>query len=413
MSKTPPIVLHDVGIINALGSDKQQISAGLFRGDTSGLREEKTWLLNAAPAKVGLVQGLLLALPAIVGDARPWASRNNQLLYAAYLQIADTVASLMQHVSPTRVGIVIGTSTSGVQGSEQAHQVRLTTREFPEQFHYRQQEMGNPAEFLAKVLAISGPVFGISTACTSSATAFISAQALLHARLCDLVLVGGVDSLCKMTVQGFAALESTSASLTNPMSQNRSGINIGEGAALFLATRDDFLGGNSSGKILFMGGGESNDAYHMSSPDPSARGAIAAMQAALLHSGLEAQEISYVNLHATATQKNDAMESLAMQTIFPHGVKCSGTKPLTGHTLGAAGATEAAFCWLTLSQYNHNKMLPPHCWDGVPDPALPALALVKLGDCIEPNQLTQDKLYCMSNSFAFGGSNTSLIFGRA
>jgi len=245
----------------------------------------------------------------------------------------------------------------------------------------------------------------ISTACTSSARALMSAQRLLDLGMCDAVLCGGVDSLCKLTLNGFSALEAVSEQRCNPFSANRNGINIGEAAVLFLMSKT----AGSSQPIALLGSGASSDAHHISAPEPTGRGARQAMHKALSRAGLQPQQISYLNLHGTATQHNDAMESLAVTALFPQGVPCSSTKPMTGHTLGAAGALEAAFCWLSLSADNHEHVLPPHVWDGQPDPKLPALHWVTPTDhltSIAPR-------YLMSNSFAFGGNNVSLIIGDA
>jgi 3-oxoacyl-[acyl-carrier-protein] synthase-1 len=183
------------------------------------------------------------------------------------------------------------------------------------------------------------------------------------------------------------------------MSVNRSGINIGEGAALFLLRREPAA-------IALLGVGESSDAHHISAPDPEGRGAEAAMRLGLRDADLAGLEPGYLNLHATATEKNDEMESRAVQRVFPRGIPCGGTKPLTGHLLGAAAATELGFCWLALSpRWNPDRLLPPHCWDGQADPALPALDLVPRGARAEALRV------CLSNAFAFGGNNLALVLG--
>jgi 3-oxoacyl-[acyl-carrier-protein] synthase-1 len=243
----------------------------------------------------------------------------------------------------------------------------------------------------------------ISTACTSSARALLSARRLLDMNLCDAVLCGGVDSLCKLTLNGFSSLEAVSNQRCNPFSINRSGINIGEAAVVFLMTRE----ASGDHRIALLGAGASSDAHHISAPEPSGRGAQQAMQKALDNAKLHASDINYLNLHGTATQHNDAMESLAVNALFPEGVPCSSTKPLTGHTLGAAGALEAAFCWLALSPENRDRQLPPHVWDGQADTGLPALRWVTPGDTLQQNSSRR----LMSNSFAFGGNNVSLIIG--
>jgi len=214
------------------------------------------------------------------------------------------------------------------------------------------------------------------------------------------VVAGGADSMCRFTVAGFSALESVSAQRCNPFSRNRSGINIGEGAALFLLTREP-------GPVSLAGWGESSDAHHMSAPDPQARGAIDALQQALQRAGWAPQDVDYVNLHGTATPHNDAMESVAIAQVLGSAVPASSTKPLTGHTLGASGGIEAALCWLLLAD-NEQARLPPHWWDGQADEGLPPLALVAPGD-----RLPQPPRRVLSSSFAFGGSNAVLALARA
>jgi 3-oxoacyl-[acyl-carrier-protein] synthase-1 len=206
-----------------------------------------------------------------------------------------------------------------------------------------------------------------------------------------------------MTVGGFAALEAMSSTLCNPFSRNRDGINVGEAAAAFLLTQEP-------APIQLLGIGESSDAYHISAPDPEARGALLAMRAALNDAGLAPADIAYVNLHGTGTTLNDSMEGKAVHTLFGANTPCSSTKALTGHTLGAAAACEAAFLWLTLHpKYNPDGRLPPHVWDGEVDPLIPPLTLANFGTRL-PNEM--GRVAMLSNSFAFGGSNTALVLGR-
>ncbi|MGN6652981.1 beta-ketoacyl synthase N-terminal-like domain-containing protein, partial [Trinickia sp.] len=295
------------------------------------------------------------------------------------------------------VGVVLAPFTYGCGAGAAALGVWGGKNESGSPFHYVQMEIGSSAPFAAAALGLQGPAFTISTACTSSAKAFVAARRLLQLGLCDALVVGGVDSLCELTLRGFAALESTSLERANPMSLNRSGINIGEGAAVFLMSRDE-------GPARLAGIGESSDAHHISAPDPAGEGGEQALRAALADAGMTPQAIGYVNLHATATRKNDEMEARLMSRVFPQGVAASGTKPLTGHTLGAAGATELGFAWLTLVR--EGATLPGHLWDGVADPALPALDLVAGDRRLLPGQAV------MSNSFAFGGSNVSLVLAH-
>jgi 3-oxoacyl-[acyl-carrier-protein] synthase-1 len=209
-----------------------------------------------------------------------------------------------------------------------------------------------------------------------------------------------VDTLCAITVAGFAALESVSATRCNPLSKNRNGINIGEGAALFLVTREPAA-------VALRGWGESSDGHHMSAPDPAGVGARLAIERALSRAGIAAAEIDYVNLHGTATVQNDAMEARVIHALFGAEIPVSSTKPFTGHALGAAGAIEAGLCWLAMQDDNPRGKLPPHLWDGVGDPGLPALNVAQPGDC-----LGRPLRWALSNSFAFGGANATLVLGR-
>lgn len=393
--------LNALGVICALGRDKTQVARNLFAGDCSGMRSEAGWVPERS-LPVAAVRGELAPIPAELAQQ---SSRNNQLLLEAALQIREDIDRAIQTYGRDRIGVVLGTSTSGIHEASRglAHYIR--EHHFPADYDYQQQELGAPANFLADWLQLSGPAYVISTACTSSARALMSAQRLLDLGVCDAVLCGGVDSLCKLTLNGFSALEAVSEQRCNPFSVNRNGINIGEAAALFLMSKN----AGDGQPIALLGSGASSDAHHISAPEPTGRGALQAMRKALSRANLQPAQIGYLNLHGTATQHNDAMESLAVATLFPQGVPCSSTKPMTGHTLGAAGALEAAFCWLSLSTNNREQALAPHVWDGQPDPELPAL------DWVTPtDRLTSiAPRYLMSNSFAFGGNNVSLIIGDA
>jgi len=382
--------LSHLGVVNALGAGISDVAEALFAGDTSGMVLESGWLPDA-PARVGRARASLHAIVQADDD-----NRNNRLLLAAAQQIEEAIIAMRVRYGPARIAVVLGTSTSGIAEGEAAFAERERTGQLPASYRYTQQELGAPARFLARHYGLTGPAYTLSTACTSSAKALVSARALLQADLCDVVLAGGADSLCRLTVNGFGALESISPEISQPLSVNRRGINIGEGAALFLVSREPAA-------CALLGIGESSDAHHISAPHPEGRGAEAAMRAALADAGLTASDVDYLNLHATATRKNDQMESLAVARIFSDKVVVSGTKPLTGHTLGAAGATELAFCWLALL---HNR-LPPHVWDGAQDPDLPVLRLAHTAATFQRST----QRICMSNSFAFGGSNVSLIIG--
>ena len=347
-------------------------------------------------ALLGMYRG---ELPSIPLETDIWHSRNNQFALAALNQVRDEIDEAVERHGPDRIGVVIGTSTSGIAESETAIRHWLQTGAAPAGYDYSQQEMGAAARFIAELLGLSGPCYGISTACSSGAKALASARRLLEMGICDAVIAGGVDTLCKLTVRGFTSLEAVSRERGNPMSRNREGINIGEGAGLFLVS------GREQG-VELLGIGEGSDAYHISAPEPSGAGAIRVMQAALADGGVSPASVDYINMHGTATRLNDQMESRAIEKVFGLEVPCSSTKPFTGHTLGAAGAVEAGICWLTLEAGERN-FLPMHLWDGEQDRELPPIRLVprNYSPATTPTVV-------LSNNFAFGGNNIALLLGR-
>lgn len=386
------VYLNSLGIINALGAGPDSVRRGLLTGSTAGMLRREDLIPDRA-VRVGSVRA---DLPAIAPGLSAYNSRNNRLLMAALDQIRAMADATLARYGDTRVGIVLGTSTSGIAEGERARAAYLKDGVLPSDYDYRQQEISSPSEYLRRLLGVRGPAWTVSTACTSSAKVFSAARRLIRHGLCDAVIVGGVDSVCRLTLNGFTALESTSQGLCNPFSRNRDGINIGEGAALFLMSREP-------GPVRLMGVGESSDAYHISGPDPEGRGAELALRQALADAGVES--VDYLNLHGTATPLNDAMESQVVRRVLGPDVPCSSTKPLVGHTLGAAGATEAAFCWLLLT-HPGPALLPPHIWDGVADPALARLNLCTTGYTAAACRVAA------SNSFAFGGNNACLVLGR-
>jgi 3-oxoacyl-[acyl-carrier-protein] synthase I len=389
------VYLSDIGIINAIGADKTEVLRKLLACDQSGMAPFGP-LLTGRSTIVGRVRSELRAPPT---DLAELDCRNNRLLARALDQIAPSVSAIRESIGPDRIAVVIGTSTSGVAAGEEAAESLLTTGRMPDAYHYKQQEMGAAAEFAAGYLRLSGLRYTISTACSSSAKVFASAWRLLESGRCDAAVVGGADSLCRLTLNGFDSLESLSPTICNPFSINRSGINIGEGACVFLLTRN-------AAPVRLGGVGESSDGYHMSAPDPEGRGAQVAILAALEQAKLESANIGYVNLHGTATPRNDEMESRVVERLLGLDVPCASTKPLIGHTLGAAGAQEVGLCWLLLSDLNRERRLPPHVWDSVRDPRLASINLVG-------EDVRWERGVFMSNSFGFGGSNVSVIIARA
>ncbi len=397
------IRLPEMGIACALGWNRKTIRERLFSAPEPGLEYSDRFLADETSVPVGRVSAGLEGepeLPEVPSHLSEFDCRNNRLALLVLNQIRQPLESALNEAKAGDVGIVMGTSTSGVENSVHAVRDWKHTGTLPDSFHYHQMEMGGLAEFLGRYLDVEGVRYTIPTSCSSSAKVFAAARSLIENGVCETVLAGGVDSLSRLTLNGFYSLQLLSTEPCNPMSSNRNGINIGEGGALFLMTED------ADGPAL-LGVGESSDAHRMNAPDPEGHGAQLAMEYALRDAGLNPSQVDYLNLHGTGTEKNDAMEAKATHRLFGSGVSCSSTKPFTGHTLGAAGAVEAGFCWMMLERYGDDLPMPPHLWDGHLDRDLPELDLVPKG-----GRRGTDRPVLMSNSFAFGGNNCSVIIGR-
>lgn len=334
-------------------------------------------------------------------DLAQYDCRNNRLAQLGLEQdgFVASVQEALARYGASRVGVFLGSSTSGILSSEVAYRQRdPQTGALPPQHRYRETHNAySVADFVRRFFGLAGPAMVVSTACSSSAKVFGVAQRMMAAGLIDAAIVGGVDSLCLTTIYGFSSLQLVSSDPCRPYDSGRDGISIGEGAAFALLER---AGQPQEGDILLAGVGESSDAYHMSSPHPEGLGAKMAMAQALHQAGLAPGDIDYLNLHGTATPSNDAAEGAAVAALFGDATPCSSTKGHTGHTLGAAGGIEALICALALE----HAVMP----GGVGTQQLDARA-----PCGYLLQTVERPLrHVLSNSFGFGGSNCSLVFSR-
>ena len=348
---------------------------------------------------IGRVDGLDgLESEAIKGKWAEYDCRNNRLAQAGLEQddFLHIVADAVKQYGHRRIGVFIGTSTSGVQQTEWAYTHRDSEVNLPDNYFYQQtQNIFSCADYVQKVLQLEGPAQVVSTACSSSAKVFATAYRYMSAGLCDVAIVGGVDSLCQMTLYGFNALQLVSAQPCRPADQNRNGINIGEAAGFALLEWADI-----DSNLCLLGYGESSDAYHMSRPHPEGRGALLAMQQALERAELDAEQIDYLNLHGTATPANDASEDKAVFKLFKGQIPCSSTKGYTGHTLGAAGILEVALSCIAIEE----GILPASLNTQQVDKNIHS----RIVTAVQKQQVNK----VMTNSFGFGGSNASLIIGR-
>lgn len=376
---------------SALGRTNDTIASALSTAHAPGMQEQAGYLISGQSLMLGTVLG---ELPAIPEHLSAHNSRNNALLLSTLHEIAEQVQAVLAQVGPERFGIVMGTSTSGLDEAD--HKVSGTDQGT---WRYPMQELGDPARFLQRYLKTTGPAYTISTACSSSARALISACRMLKSGICAAVLCGGADTLCRMPINGFNALELVSDELCAPFAQERKGITIGEGAGLMLLTTDQ--NNPRTSKLSVVGYGESSDAYHVSAPEPEGKGAEAAMRMALQQAQLTPENLGYVNLHGTASKMNDQAEATVMHRLCGPQTPCSSTKYLTGHTLGASGIVELCLCALTLER--DLPLVPQDFSTNHLDPTLPEFGL------ITQKGLHLKRPYVMSNAFAFGGNNTSVI----
>lgn len=336
----------------------------------------------------------------VVSRLAEFDCRNNRLAQLGLRQdgFDAAVTQARARYGPERIAVFVGTSTSGMEHCERAYRQRDPhSGALPGWFKERYSlNLFSVADFVQRYLELSGPAAAISTACSSSAKVFASAARMIEAGYADAAVVGGVDSLCLTTLYGFDSLDLLSRQPCRPCDAARDGISIGEAAGFALLERP----GRAQGGVALLGYGESSDAFHMSSPDPSGDGAYAAMQFALRRAGVAPGEVHYINMHGTGTPANDRIEDRAIFRLFGASVPCSSTKGWTGHTLGAAGIVEAIICALCLEA----RLVPGTLNLDRIDP--------DFASCVTVAAEMRDLRYVLSNSFGFGGSNCSLLLGR-
>jgi 3-oxoacyl-[acyl-carrier-protein] synthase I len=383
---------------SALGRGRAATLASL-QAERSGLApcQFETVTLDTYVGEVAGVDDTALPAPLAAFDCR-----NNRLALLGLEQdgFREAVAACTARYGSDRVGVFLGTSTSGILETELAYRRRDADGAMPADFRYAgAHNTFSVAGFVQQLLGLTGPAVVISCACSSSAKVFASARRAIAAGLIDAAVVGGVDSLCLTTLYGFHSLQLVAATPCRPFDRERAGISIGEAAAFALLERP--AAALPQDAVLLLGTGESSDAHHMSSPPPDGRGARAAMLQALASARLTAADIDYINLHGTGTTSNDEAEAHAVGGVLGARVPGSSTKGATGHTLGAAGALEAVICALALQQ----QLLPG------------GVNTRTVDDALGVNYLLQNRRArvrrVMSNSFGFGGSNCCLILGTA
>jgi 3-oxoacyl-[acyl-carrier-protein] synthase-1 len=394
-----PLVLSHLCILTSLGAGQEATAASLREGK-SGLRP-CSFESALLPTHVGAVPGVDDFY--LDGALAGFDCRNNRLAALALEQdgFAEAVGAAVKRYGSHRIGVFLGTSTSGILQTETAYRRRdPATGALPRDFDYaRTHNTYALGDFLGRRLRLDGPAMVASSACATTAKVFANAARMIAAGFCDAAVVGGADTLCATTLHGFNSLNVLSREPCRPFDAERSGISIGEGAAFALLEKPGAERAHDA--ILFLGVGESSDAHHMSSPHPEGAGARLAMERALASAGLKAADIDHINLHGTATTAGDAAEDRAVADLFGAATPCSSTKGYTGHTLGASGIIEAVVSCLSI----RHGLLPGSPHTRTVDPSFKGQYVMR------PRGARVDRV--MSNSFGFGGANCSLVLGRA
>jgi len=392
------IYISNPGIICAAGRNIDELWQNLLKADSSFIK--KTVLSNGNQVYAAQISDEVINQ---LEDAKGLLkSRMLKIENSALNQISGTINLAIHKFGKSRIAVCVGSCDNLTENSNPAHYDFFTKGDFGTHT-LENQSAHYVSTYIKELYDLDNICCTYSTACSSSAIGIIKGAQLIKAGLADAVIAGGVDIASQTALYGFSSLEAISPEPTNPFSKNRRGITLGEAAAFFVLSKEDL---DNTG-ITLAGYGESADAYHMTSPDPSGDGAKRAIQDALKMAAIAPNQIDYLNLHGTGTKYNDSMEAKAVDAVFgQYKVPCSSTKATTGHTLGAAASLELAICFKTLQE---NNQLPPQVWDNQYDDELPQINITDNSIIIKKE--TQLK-YCMSNSFAFGGSNASLIIEK-
>jgi len=386
--RTDPLRVTGYSMLSALGGSRPEHLTALRAGRT-GLGPSPLPL--PFQTAVGAVHTPLQELP---GDLAPWSTRLARMTAHLVEALDEPLRRARERWRPERIAVLLGTSTAGAESTERAYRVFIAEGVFPDRYDFlRQHTFGAVLHVVRALAGAKGPAWMVSTACTSGAKPFASAQRLIAAGLIDAAIVGGVDTLCQMTLHGFESLQALDRVPCRPFHKDRLGISIGEGGALALVER------TGDARVLVLGVGETSDSYHVSAPHPEGLGALAAMREALEQAGCRPEDVDHVNAHGTGTRLNDTAEAKAISALFETPVPVVSTKGYTGHTLGAAGALEFAFAACAVEE----GWIPPSLGADQLDPEIRLHV---------PSTVTKGRFRAvLSNSFAFGGNNVSLLVG--
>ncbi len=387
-SRVPPLPITGYVALHALGATRAEILAALASGRSGLARPDR-------PLAFETVTGAVTCdLPELDRALKPWSTRIARMAAHLVAQLDEPLRRARSRWRPERIGVILGTSTAGAETTERAYREYIESGVLPADYDFRRQHtFGAVLHVVATLAGARGPRWMVSTACTSSAKPLASAQRLIAAGMLDAAIVGGIDTLCWITLLGFQALGALDRGPCRPFSAERAGLSIGEGGALLLVERE------GDARAVVLGVGESSDAYHISAPHPEGRGALDAMTRALEQAGCRPSDVDHVNAHGTGTRLNDIAEARAIAGLFGTEIPVVSTKGFTGHTLGAAGAIEAAFAAYAIEE----QWIPPSLHAEPLDPEI----VIRVPTAVTRGAFRR----VISNSFAFGGNNVSVLLG--
>ena len=391
-------LLLDFGVINSISKNKEELYENYFLNTPNGLKENGDYVYNNDKKfTLGKIEKEFFDFEL----ENPYNNKINKMALHSINQLKPIIDEAKKIYGKNRIGVIVGTCENG---SDETKDFILNGSVIDEKRILIMQSLNICCDFIQKYFDVKGISFTISTACTSSANAIISADELIKSGIIDVAIVGGADVVTDTVVYGFDSLDIVDYNKINSFSKNRKGINLGEGAAFFILAKENFI--NAKDTIILKGYESNSDSHHITSPDTEAKSTSACINNALKKSNLKINDIDYINLHGTGTILNDIMESETINKVGAENIYCSSSKTAFGHTIGAAGAMELGVCYLALSSFNKEKIIPRHLYDREYDNNLKKINLAT-------EKISSEKLNnCMSVSFGFGGSNTCLIIGK-
>lgn len=391
-------LLLDFGVINSISKNKEELYNNYFLNTPNGLKENGDYAYNNDKKfTLGKIENEFFDFEL----ENPYNNKINKMALHSLNQLKSIIDEAKKIYGKNRIGVIVGTCENG---SDETKDFILNGSVIDEKRILIMQSLNICCDFIQKYFDVKGISWTVSTACTSSANAIISADELIKSGIIDVAIVGGADVVTDTVVYGFDSLDIVDYNKINSFSKNRHGINLGEGAAFFILAKENFI--NTKDAIILKGYESNSDSHHITSPDTEAKSTSECINKALKKSNLKINDIDYINLHGTGTILNDIMESETINKTGAENIYCSSSKTAFGHTIGAAGAMELGICYLTLSSFNKEKIIPRHLYDGEYDNNLKKINLAT-------EKIYAEKLNnCMSVSFGFGGSNTCLIIGK-